>query len=247
MLQTIEKEAQQLDATRFTIKIESKKKARTRELRIKIKHRLEESSEKLKGLTQERDEAKNKLEQNEQILKYLSLQEQWQSDDSDLKSIIAEKMDEIKQLRHEVSKLKMELMQARCSQLTRASKQTEEISEEGDKATMPKNAELRAIIEHQENEIMHLQSHVADLESELSQAEENHKKHHEKLQQTTEDLAEQSEQVRILKTTQAGLERRRSQVDAMLKAEIARSEVFLACIQIHYIIYSCIYRAEVGD
>lgn len=229
-MQVIEREAQQLDATRVAIKMESKKVACIKEVRVEIKCWLIESSEKLKELTGKRDEAKSRLEHNKQVLKYLPVQEQWQSDEDDLNSVIAEKMDEIEKLHQEVSKFKMELMQAQHSVgLTSISKQMEELGEVRDKTTISEDAELRAVIERQKAEIMQLHSNVADLEGELSNAKEKHKQHEKQLRQTTQDLIEKSERVRDLKETQADLERQRRQVDTMLKADIARNKVTVAC------------------
>lgn len=245
-----------MSATRDAIKKGSKKRAHIGELRIKTKHCLEESSEKLKELTKERDEAERQLKQNQRELRYLQLQEQLQGNNDDLKSIIAIKMTEIEELRRAILKFEDELSQARDTQLT-SSNHVEDLSEERERVHRElknknielhalrfqeqNNAELRAIIEHKEAEIVQMRIHVADVESKLNQAKDEREKFQEQLQQMSQDLAKQSARLRELEKTQAGLERERSRVDARLKTESDRIEVCSSrkkpiCVQ--YIILS---------
>lgn len=85
--------------------------------------------------------------------------------------------------------------------------------------------ELRAIIAGKETEIKNVKERLVRVERDLSIARDECERLRMQLQQTSVELAEQSERVRGLERVRADLERERRQVDARIIAQIARHEV----------------------
>ena len=85
--------------------------------------------------------------------------------------------------------------------------------------------ELRAIIASKETETKNVKERLAQVERDLSVAKDECERLRMQLQQTTTELAEQSERVRGLERVRANLERERRQVDARIIAQITRHEV----------------------
>lgn len=83
----------------------------------------------------------------------------------------------------------------------------------------------KTIVACKEVEIKGLKEQLAKVKSELKVAKEDSERLHMQLQQTTVELAKQSEQTRGLEQTLAGLERERRQIDRRLITEISRIEV----------------------
>ena len=83
----------------------------------------------------------------------------------------------------------------------------------------------KAIIACKEVEIENLKKRLAKVKTKLRAAKDESDRLHMQLQQTTVELAKQSERVRGLEQTLASLERERRQVDTKIIIEIAKNEV----------------------
>ena len=83
----------------------------------------------------------------------------------------------------------------------------------------------KAIVAGKQMEIENLKQQLAKVDNELKVAKVESNRLHMQLQQTTVELAKQSERARGLERILAGLERERRQVDARIIIEIARKEV----------------------
>ena len=236
----MERKTRELTKTKEAIKIGRKKKAIIEKKRVDTKHQLKESSKKLKELIRERDDTKRELEEKEEELALLQLVGPQQVDAKTIQSAIADKKEEIQELEHEVMRVERELSQARDAQATKMTEQRDQIKRDLDKKekelhlfrmqaeSQKNNTKWQAIIERKEAEVGQLRSHMTKVERDLSRAKEEHKKFREQLHHTTQELAENCEQVRGLEKSRAELERERSRVDTKLKIEIAESEVFFA-------------------
>lgn len=93
------------------------------------------------------------------------------------------------------------------------------------------DSELRVVIAAKETEIKNIKERLVRVEHDLSIARDECERLRTQLEQTTVELAKQSERVRLLERTRARLERQRRQVDARLMAKIAslRHEVNAWC------------------
>ena len=239
-IDNLENGTQELTETNKAIKVGRKKKAMIAKKRIDTKRQLKESSMKMKKLSRARDSTKKMLEEKEEELALL-LQGQHQSS---IQSIIEDREAEIQELEHEVSRMEQKLSLARDAQVTTMTKHVEELSEKRDliKKDLEKkekeldlfrsqaqsqknNAKWRQIIERKEAEVSQQRNHMTEVERELTNAKEEHKKLCDLLHETTVVLSEQCEQVRGLERSRAALERQWSRVDTKLKMEIAESKV----------------------
>ena len=98
------------------------------------------------------------------------------------------------------------------------------------------NADLRVVIAAKEAEIKFLNEKLSEVERELISERKKNEELHERLQQTTADLAEQCERVRWLERSRAELERERRRVDTRIMLETAGRMVDII-IMINFIFY----------
>ena len=227
----------ELAKTKEAIKTERKKKAMTEKTRLDTKHQLKESSARLKELTRDRDDTKRELEEKEEELALLQLGGRQQIDDESIQSAIADKKEEIQELKHDVTRVERELSQARDAQVARMTEQRDQVKKDLEKKekelhlfrlqaqSQKGNMKWRGIIERKEAEVGRLRSHMNEVEGDLCRAKEEHVQFLDQLRRATAQLTENCEQVRLLEKSRAELERERSQVDTKLKMEIAKSEV----------------------
>ena len=230
--------------TREAIKEKTKMKVAIEVKCGETKRQLKESSQKLEELKKENEDAKRELEEKEEELGFLRKQEQQQSVNEFLRSVITNKEAEISHLDQEATRVEQELSRARDDHLSMAAKHVKELCEERDrikkdldkkeneyhflclhKQSENNNTKLRAAIERKETEINRLCYHMTANENDLSVAQEEHKELHQHFRQTTAELVEKYEQVRELERTRADLERERNRVDTKLMRVIAKSEV----------------------
>ena len=198
---------------------------------------------RLKELTRDRDDTKSELEEKEEELTLLQLGGQQQIDNESIQSAIADKKEEIQELKHEVTRVEKELSQARDVQVARMTDQRDQIKKDLKKKekelhlfrmqarSQKDSMKWQGIIERKEAEVGRLCSHMIEVEGDLCQAKEEHAQFIEQLRQATVQLTENCERVRVLEKSRAELERERSRVDTKLKMEIAHSEVcFSKCL-----------------
>ena len=187
------------------------------------------------------------LEEKEEELALLQLGGQQQIDDESIQSAIADKKEEIQDLKHEVTRVERELSQARDAQVARMTEQRDQIKEDLEKKekelhlfhlqaqSQKDNMKWQGIIERKEAEVGRLRSHMNEVKGDLCRAKEEHVQFLEQLRRATAQLTENCERVRLLEKSRAGLERERSQVDTKLKMEIAKSEVCF-CLYINQVL-----------